>query len=65
MAIVRQVAKFDSHEQSERAERAFMRSLSPQERLDLLLTLIAREVGSDEAEQGFARVHRVIELPRR
>jgi hypothetical protein len=57
--------KFDSFEESERAERAYYRSLSPQDRLNILLEIVARhEDARGEAGQGLARVCRVAELPR-
>jgi hypothetical protein len=66
VARMKHVAKFDSHDESDRANRAFYRSLSPQQRLDMLLTLIQRNVeASGEAVKGLARVCRVVELPRR
>lgn len=65
MVSRKHVAKFSSFEESDRADRQYYESLSPQERLDLLLELVARHVESlGEAGKGFARVHRVIELPR-
>ena len=60
------VAKFDSFEECERADRQFYLSLSPQERVDMLLDLIARHVEAlGETGKGLARVHRVVELPQR
>ena len=53
--------KFRSHRDSEAAERDYYRSLTPQQRLDLLLDLIA-QTQPDETEQGFARVYRVAKL---
>lgn len=64
-ASEKKVAIYGSHAESDQADRAFYRSLSPQERLDLLLTLIARHAEpTGEAVEGFARVYRIVELPR-
>lgn len=57
------VAVYRSFEEAEAAERAYYLSLTPQERLDILLELIAREAeATGEAEQRLARVHRVVAL---
>ena len=62
----RHVEKFDTFEASERAQRRYYRSLSPDERLALLFEIIASHLESTgEADQGLARVHRVVERPRR
>jgi hypothetical protein len=53
--------KFRSHRDSETAGRDYYRSLTPQQRLDLLLDLIA-QTQPDENKQGFARVYRVAKL---
>lgn len=57
------VRKFHSFEEADRADREYYRSLTPQQRLDLLLDLIARQRESlDEASQRFERVYRIIKL---
>ena len=53
--------RFRSHSEAGESDRAYYRSLSPQERLDLLLDLVARGQ-TDETEQGLARVCRVTQL---
>lgn len=64
--VAKTVHKFDSFEDSERADRAFYAALTPQQRLDLLLEIIARErEGLGEAGERCARVCRVVKLPRR
>ena len=61
----RVVNKFASFEQSTAAERAHLASLSPQQRLDLLLDLIAlQREEHNEAVERCARVHLVAQLPR-
>jgi hypothetical protein len=52
---------FHSFAESERADRAYYRSLTPSQRLDLLLELIQQWQG-DETAKGFERVYRVVEL---
>jgi len=62
----RAVRKFNSHAESAAADRAYYRQLSSRARLDILLELVARyreEFG--EAAEGFARVYRVVQRPRR
>ena len=57
---------FSSFREAEQADRAFYASLSPQERLDLLLDLVARQRESmGEATQRLERVYRVVELSQR
>jgi hypothetical protein len=59
------VRVFGSHVDADRADRAYYASLTPAERLDILLDLVARYQESlGEASKGFERVHRVIELSR-
>ena len=54
---------FDSHDEADQADRDFYASLSPQERVELLLELVARYRESfGEAGERFERVYRVIEL---
>jgi hypothetical protein len=55
------VRKFQSHAAAEQADTEYYRSLKTQHRLDLLLDLL-RQVTSNEAEQGFARVYRITKL---
>jgi hypothetical protein len=62
----RVVRIFESHAEAAEADRAFYRSLSPQQRLDLQLDLIARyREGLGEAAARFERVCRVVSLSRR
>jgi hypothetical protein len=59
----RVVAKFSSFQEAERAEREYYRSLTPQQRLDILLELIecSRKEG-DAAAHRFERVYRIVKL---
>ena len=59
----RVVRIFDSFEDADRADREYYASLTPQQRLELLLDLIQANTDDDENQQGFARVHRIVELP--
>jgi hypothetical protein len=59
----RRVQVFRSFEEAERAENAYYASLSPQQRVDLLLDLLeAWRESCGHADQGLARVHRVVKL---
>ena len=54
---------FENHEEARAADRAYYASLSPRERLHLLLEIVARHRESlGEAAERFERVHRVVEL---
>jgi hypothetical protein len=54
-----------SFEEAEEADSAFYASLGPQQRLDLLLDLVARHRESiGETAERFERVYRVTELSR-
>ena len=57
---------FKSHEEAEAADRAYYAAMSPQERLNLLLEIVARHRESlGEAAERFERVHRIVELTQR
>ena len=60
------VSKFDRFADAELADQRYYLCLTPQQRLDILLELVAayRE-SQDEAAEGFARVCRIVERPRR
>lgn len=59
------VHKFASHAEADAANRAYHRSLTPEQRLEILFELIHRyREGFDEASKRFQRVYRVIERPR-
>ena len=61
----RVLRRFDSQEEAERAEREYYRSLTPEQRLDILLELVAREAERyGDAAQGLARVYRAVDLAR-
>ncbi|HEX7185149.1 MAG TPA: hypothetical protein VF756_25205 [Thermoanaerobaculia bacterium] len=57
------VQVFDRHADAEAADRAFYASLSPQERLNMLLDLMERHRGGiGEAAERFERVYRLTSL---
>jgi hypothetical protein len=53
--------KFKSFAEAEQAERDYYRSLTPQQRLDLMLDII-RQGAPDEAFQRLERVCRIVKL---
>jgi len=61
--IERIVQKFSSHEEAERAEREYYDSLSPEQRVEILLELMnrARDL-NDPASQRLERVYRIVKL---
>jgi hypothetical protein len=60
------VRTFSSFEEAEDADRAFYASLTPRERLEILLDLVQRHRESmREAPEGLERVYRVAELTER
>jgi hypothetical protein len=54
------VRKFDSHAEALAADRAYYKSLTPEQRMDILLDLINAQRSSDETSQRLARVCRVV-----
>lgn len=56
LAMEKQVRIFASHAEADAADRAYIRSLTPEQRMEMLLDLV-RE-GTDEASEGFTRVYR-------
>lgn len=54
------VRVFKSFAEAERAKKEDYRALSPSERIEILLSLIARQGGkSDGSTEGFKRVYRI------
>ena len=55
------VRKFGSFAEAEKADREYYRSLTGQQRLDILLELLASVQDTEnEAAKGFERVYRII-----
>ena len=59
------VRKFNSHAEADEADWIWRRGLSPQQRLDILLDLLAAQRGTDEAANRFERVYRIVKRGRR
>ena len=57
----KQIRLFRTFEEAEAADRDFYRSLTPEQRLNILLELIARNGSS----KGLERVYRIVEFERR
>ncbi len=61
----RAVAKFRTHQEAEEATLRYYRSLSPEERLEILFQLRAFQHKDDDASsEGLARVYRIAQLKR-
>jgi hypothetical protein len=58
----KKVQKFSSFDEAEKAEREYYRSLTPQQRIEILLELIARYRRNDESAERLERVYRIIKL---
>ena len=59
----RRAKVYSSFEEEEKATREYYLSLTPRERLEILLELIEQSRDpNDEASQGFQRVYRVTQL---
>jgi hypothetical protein len=59
--VEREYRIFSSFQESDRADREYYRSLSPAERMDILLELVKQWQGNEAAE-GFERVYRIVKL---
>ena len=57
----KRIQVFHSFADAERADKEYYRSLSPDERMKILLALIDqwRDIKSDEPTEGFKRVYRI------
>jgi len=57
------VKKFDSFEESESADLAYYRSLTGEQRLEILLDLVKLHMeATGETDKRLERVHRIVEL---
>jgi hypothetical protein len=55
--------KFDSHEEAARADREYYLSLTPEQRVDIVLELVARQGDQTGAtRKGLERVCRIVKL---
>ena len=60
------VKQFRTFRESDQADKRYYLSLTPAERLGILLDLISTyQDAQDEASRGFERVYRIIKLDRR
>jgi hypothetical protein len=60
--VEKTVQKFESFAAADAAEAAYYRSLTPTERLDILLELVNNGQPRDEAQRRLERVYRIVEL---
>lgn len=58
-----QVRKFKTLAEAERAETEYYEDLSPQARLEMLLTIVSQV--NDETSEGLKRVYHITKLERR
>ena len=56
------VRKFDSFEEADKADREYYRSLTPEQRVEILLELV--ESYTNASAKGFERVYRIVKLER-
>jgi hypothetical protein len=54
--------KFGSFKEADEADAAYYRSLTPKQRIDILLEMVAQRQPRDEAERRLKRVYRIVEL---
>ena len=59
----REIRVFKSHAEAEAADREYYRSLTPEQRLDILLELIER--GGGGTQSRCERVYRIVKRPPR
>lgn len=58
------VRKFASHAEADAADREYYHSLTPQQRMQIMLEVVRRyrESFGDDARQGLKRVYRIVKL---
>ena len=59
------VRRFSSFDEADRADREYYRSLTPEERIQMLLELLAMGDDADASERRLAPVYRIVKFPRR
>ena len=52
---------FNRHEEDDKADREYRQSITPQQRLEILLEIIQNDYGPSE---GLERVYRIVKLER-
>lgn len=60
MSMKKQVRVFRSHQEADAADHAYYQSLTPEERLNILLELVGQ--GGHASSKGFRRVYSVVKL---
>jgi len=60
--VKKTIHKFASFKEADAAEIARYRAMTPPQRMDLLLDLVAQGQPHDEAERRVKRVYRIVEL---
>ena len=60
--VKKSVQKFASFKEADDAEIARYRAMTPDQRMDLLLDLVAQGQPRNEAERRLKRVYRIVEL---
>jgi hypothetical protein len=58
------VRRFDSHAEADAADRAYYRSLTPQQRLEILFELVRMCREEHGCSERLERVYRIVELSR-
>jgi len=61
VTVKKEIRVFHSHEEADKGDAAYYRSLTPKERVEITLELFSRR-HPDAAQQRFARVCRLIKL---
>lgn len=56
------IQKFESFEEAQASDDRYYASLTPQQRMDILLRLIEQGAPADETQPGLERVYRVTQL---
>jgi hypothetical protein len=60
----RTVQRFADFQSADRATMEYYRSLTPAQRIEILLELVERaQATGDATRQGLARVYRIVKLP--
>ncbi len=54
--------RFNSFKAADTADAEYYRSLTPEQRLDILFSLIEQGSGLNENQQRFERVYRIVKL---
>lgn len=58
------IRRFDNHAEADAADRAYYRSLTPQQRLEILFDLVRLYREEHGCSERLERVYRIVELSR-